>query len=316
MYRTADVEISSITTSLETVQWAWRRIQHILEIWSDDKIRLGQEVDTETLDQLNRSLSGGRLVISALAEDLLPSTPAQGSPKKSGFKRELKVVWNEQALRAHQERIRDQVNSMNLLISVLQIPNPALRRQTLRENSNVLRKSNRSVCSITPSRLSILSVPVKSHRHGSLHSPQSETSLQYQKLNVDNELFTAEVYKRNYRNKLFRRLQQISSAAAENSSHESQHDPSHIVLVEDRPQPQPYLDRREGQVQSSSTFEDAGRTMSSWISTRWLAGSTDTGQSKSKYPMLPGAFFQSAHYGHIGLLLEVKHVTSRFEVDA
>lgn len=122
----AGLTITSINTGSETVKWAWRRIQSILEAWSDDAQHLGQGADTDTFDQLDRSLRGDRVVISALEEDLQPFTktlPPSGSGPavKRGFMDRSKIIWNEGMLRDHQERIRDQVNSMNLLISVLKM---------------------------------------------------------------------------------------------------------------------------------------------------------------------------------------------------
>lgn len=125
-YKTADLTVISMHTSLETIQWAWRRIQNILEIWTDDKLHIGQHIDTDTLNQLDRSLNGGRIVISALEHDLLPFTAAASAPGSSTatenrFINRVQVVWNATALREHQDRIRDQMNSMNLMISVLQL---------------------------------------------------------------------------------------------------------------------------------------------------------------------------------------------------
>ncbi|KAL8645542.1 MAG: hypothetical protein Q9226_007253 [Calogaya cf. arnoldii] len=202
MYKTADLTIVSLTTGLETIQWAWRRIQAILEIWTDASNHAYQNLDTETLHQLDRSLRGGRLVISALEEDLISfntrATQDYGSPNEPGFFTRIQVIWNATALRDHQERLRDQMNSMNLMINVLQLPDVITRLQTMNANVKVLRKSDESAYSIVPSRLSLGTPSIWSHTNDSVISIASETSLNYRELAIDDDLFTARVYKRNY----------------------------------------------------------------------------------------------------------------------
>lgn len=112
-----------MSTSFDSVQCAWRRIRHILEDWArSDMNDNALDADQELLAQLHRSLEGGSLVISALNNDLQPylsQPPFQHV--NLGFKRRTRFVWNENAFRDHQDRIRDQVNSMTLLLSVLQL---------------------------------------------------------------------------------------------------------------------------------------------------------------------------------------------------
>lgn len=74
-----------------------------------------------------------------------------------------------------------------------------MRKKALDDGQKVLQKSDESAYSIVPSRFS------RSLRNSTFTSI-SEASLVYQELSVDSELFTAKVYKRNYRNALFRHL--------------------------------------------------------------------------------------------------------------
>ncbi|KAL8901610.1 MAG: hypothetical protein Q9207_005122, partial [Kuettlingeria erythrocarpa] len=222
-YKNADLTVISMSTSLYTIKWAWGRIQETLETWSNDLTSLGQDIDTATLDQLGRSLKGGLIVMEALEADLAPYTMAtlleDGSTAgKSGSMNRAHVVWNAKALKDHQERIRDQVASMNLLINVLQLPNVAARRQTLDENVKILRKSDESAYSIVPSRLSVLSYSIMGRRNDSSYSVGSERSLVYRELSIDDELFTARVYKRNYRSRLVQQiLQNVKLASIDTS---------------------------------------------------------------------------------------------------
>ncbi|KAL8765680.1 MAG: hypothetical protein Q9209_007318 [Squamulea sp. 1 TL-2023] len=186
-YKNADLTIASMESGLETINWAWTRIQNTLETWSNRTQSPDADLDVDTLNQLSRSLEGGRLVLSALDADIqyvVKSPPSADTYLFAEARRKTKIVWNERMLRDHQERIRDQVNSMNLLINVLRM---------------VLQKSDESAFSIVPSRPS-----TSFDDSGSLRS--SVTSLVYNELDIDADLFTARVYKRNYRNATIRNL--------------------------------------------------------------------------------------------------------------
>ncbi|KAI4225086.1 MAG: hypothetical protein L6R36_004176 [Xanthoria steineri] len=223
MYKNANLTVVSLSTGLETIQWAWGRIEAILETWTDDQSPVTQpSLDTDTFQQLNRSLEAGRMVIAALEKDLMPLTRESAQGHESATGREIlnrvQVIWNTTALRDHQERIRDQMNSMTLMISVLKLPDALTRRQSLNVNVDLLRKSDESAHTIVPSRLSI-SNPSVSSPDGSLVSEASESSLIYRELAFDDDLFTARVYKRNYRPQKVRQVKQAINN--ENSTNET-----------------------------------------------------------------------------------------------
>lgn len=118
-YRYAGLTINSMRSSLEAVRWTWCRIDQILQEWTNNE-GVWQDCGAEVITQLTRSLKSGSLVISALEKDLGPW--ANNSEQVHlGFGKKAKVIWNERVLKGHQERLRDQVNSMNLLISVIQM---------------------------------------------------------------------------------------------------------------------------------------------------------------------------------------------------
>ncbi|KAL8924232.1 MAG: hypothetical protein Q9208_004196 [Pyrenodesmia sp. 3 TL-2023] len=200
-YKRAEFMIESMTSNLTTIQWAWRQIGTMLEEWTRDEV-VWQGDSTELFIQINRSLKGGSLVIAALEEDLEPfleqlRDPSTHPQRSLEFRRRAKIVWNDQTFRDHQERIRDQVNSMNLLINILQMPQAVSRKQALDVGVGVFRKSDESAFSIVPSRTS-----TRPRDTESLLSFESKTSLVYRELTIDSDLFTARVYKRNYRNPL------------------------------------------------------------------------------------------------------------------
>ncbi|KAL8962110.1 MAG: hypothetical protein Q9193_001444 [Seirophora villosa] len=175
-----------MSTSLDSVQCAWRQIRQILEDWAQSDMNDNAlDADQELLAQLHRSLEGGSLVISALNNDLQPYLSKPPSPHVNlGFKRRTRFVWNENAFRDHQDRIRDQVNSMTLLLSVLQL-------RHLVEGHDILQRSDDSAYALALTS-------VQSCRDSrSLHSLDDETPLVYQKLSIDKDLFSADVYKKN-----------------------------------------------------------------------------------------------------------------------
>lgn len=114
-FKYAKLTVSSLTLGLETIQWTWTRIGSILEGWADEQEAWRDEM-VDIVAQINRSLSGGALVLSALEQDLKPYDNV-----KFTLRTRVRVLWNEQTLKDHQERVRDQVNSMILLLNVLRL---------------------------------------------------------------------------------------------------------------------------------------------------------------------------------------------------
>lgn len=169
-YSHAELTIVSMSTALETIQWAWRHLEKTL---------------------LARSLKGGSLVISALEEDLKPYRRLSAT---FGLMRKTKAIWNGTILKDHLERIRDQVSSMNLLVNVINLSDNAARKQLLDDGWTTFQKSEESAYSIVPTKWSR-----SISDSASILSFESDKSLIYRQLSIDNELFTARVYKRNYR---------------------------------------------------------------------------------------------------------------------
>lgn len=118
-FKYAKLTVDSMKLGLETIQWTWARIGKILEGWADEQEAWPDEMG-DIIAQINRSLSGGTLVLSALEQDLKPYDNTS-EHVKFGLRTRAKVLWNEQTLKDHQERIRDQVNSMILLLNVLRL---------------------------------------------------------------------------------------------------------------------------------------------------------------------------------------------------
>ena len=211
-HKQADLTTLSLISEIDILEYAWTRIKD----WSQDYAPTSadtqalHEMDSSFLERLNRSLECGLIVVSALQNDILEYTTRPGT---LSFRLRSRVVWNGKALQDHQSRVRGQAISMTLLLKLLDLPSPQNRKQALETLERQLRKSDESAYSIVPSRLSSsfsFQFPKSEYNRESYISLES-TDLVYRRLSFENELFTASVYKRNYRNPLIRSLLESGS---------------------------------------------------------------------------------------------------------
>lgn len=108
-YNHAKLTLSTMVQNLEIMQFAWDRIA----VWSEDH----GSTDNEGLKgRLERFLETGFLVLKALEEDL-----RSYDASKMTFHQRSRLMWNEGTLQAHQTRIRDQAQSMSLLLQAIQL---------------------------------------------------------------------------------------------------------------------------------------------------------------------------------------------------
>ncbi|MCJ1461290.1 hypothetical protein MMC28_011672, partial [Mycoblastus sanguinarius] len=177
---------------LDTIQLAWSQIGE----WSERYVerRVGSEL---FLQRLQRSLNNGQIIMDALEGDLKPYQTSSLS-----FKQRSKAVWNENTLRAHQDRISHQALAMTCLLQAVQLRSSLARDQLLDEAEPMLRRSDESAYSIVPSRMSSR---ISKSTHRSCATIES-AKMEYRRLSFEDALFTAMVYKRNYRNQLIGQL--------------------------------------------------------------------------------------------------------------
>ena len=108
-YKYAKLTLSTMMQNLDIMQLAWDRIA----VWSKDNIL----TDNDNLkSRLEQFLETGFLVLAALEEDLR----SYDAFKVTRHQRS-RLVWNESTLQAHQTRIRDQAQSMSLLLQAIQL---------------------------------------------------------------------------------------------------------------------------------------------------------------------------------------------------
>ncbi|KAL8785906.1 MAG: hypothetical protein Q9195_008451 [Heterodermia aff. obscurata] len=185
-YRHAQLAMLSMIQELDIILLAWEQITERLQDCGDDDV-----IDSEVLRRIQRSLDCGVLVMSALEQDLAYYSNAALSLNSA---QRLKSIWNNGTLQGHLDRIRGQAQSMSLLLTVVKLPEAPNRKRLLDQGAALLRRSDDSAFSVVPSRISSLT----QDRFSCISS--EDTELAYRELDVDDDLFTSRVYKRNYRN--------------------------------------------------------------------------------------------------------------------
>ena len=191
-HKKATITIMSMAAEVDTIELAWSRVKE----WAQDCPK-DTASDMKLLQRLDRSLECGALVLSALQTDLSEYNKSEST---LSFRQRSKAVWNEAALKDHQDRIRGQAAAMALLLQALQLPTRDARQKLLHESRHTLRDSDESAYSIVPSWRSSRG-SVSTHSAGSRISIETN-DLIYRRLSCEEDLFAARVYKRKYGNPL------------------------------------------------------------------------------------------------------------------
>ena len=144
MLKQTKLTLLSMIQEVDTIEFAWSRIKD----WS--QVHAGAMTDPNFTERLAQSLECGMIIMSALQEDLseyLRNTETLSTRQRS------RAIWNERALRDHQNRIRGQVLAMNLLIQAIDLLTLD-RSQLLQVSDTHFQKSDASAYSIVPSGMS------------------------------------------------------------------------------------------------------------------------------------------------------------------
>ncbi len=108
-YKYAKLTITTMTQNLDIMQLAWDRIG----AWFKDYMLTD---DDGFIQRLERFLEAGSLVIDALEEDLQAYDASNMT-----FAQRSRLVLNENTFQGHQNRIRDQAQTMALLLQAIQL---------------------------------------------------------------------------------------------------------------------------------------------------------------------------------------------------
>jgi len=201
----AEISVLELVNDCRLIETVLKRIQAIVEI-SEARI------DDDIYHQFELTLNLGSVVIASLEADL---ASVMSMERDSGFREKVKIVWNGGVIRMHQDRITRQLTAMTCLLKLMELyasparmsqedatdriylPRPSLsiQRETLLEKTEVFRKAESSAWTIIMSRESS-----SLRDKDSLVSAES-AELEYKRLSFEDQLFTAAVYKRNFRPK-------------------------------------------------------------------------------------------------------------------
>ncbi|EAW08625.1 ankyrin repeat protein [Aspergillus clavatus NRRL 1] len=112
----ADLTIQCLIGELATIKSA---VTH-LEDWARFNVRDTTESE-EYIEGLNVALDGCRAVMEHLGDEVTSLTQTvTGQATVIGFRARVKVIWNEDVMRGHQERLHAQVVALQLLLQACQ----------------------------------------------------------------------------------------------------------------------------------------------------------------------------------------------------
>jgi len=201
----AELSVLEVVNGCQMIETVLKRIQAIVEL-SEPRI------DEDIYHQFESTLHLVSVVIASLEADLASVMSMERDP---GFREKVKIMWNGGVIKTHQDRITRQLTAMTCLLKLMELyvspasmsqedatdrsrfPRPSLsiQRETLLEKTEVFRKAESSAWTIVMSRES---TPIRDR--DSLVSTES-AELEYKRLSFEDQLFTAAVYKRNFRPK-------------------------------------------------------------------------------------------------------------------
>lgn len=108
-YKHGKLTISAMTQNLDIMQLAWDRIG----TWSRDYMPTDNDGFTQRLEGF---LEAGSLVLDTLEKDLQSYDVSNLT-----FAQRSRLVLNENTFQGHQNRIRDQAQTMGLLLQAIQL---------------------------------------------------------------------------------------------------------------------------------------------------------------------------------------------------
>lgn len=114
VYKNAEISILSIVEECENVRFAWTA----LEEWARNG-SLDVDQNQLLLERFQRSVYTGRLCLEALEKDIAEVHPKRRQPTFLPLPRGLKLAWNAAGFQEHQNRIRGQNASLQLLLQVV-----------------------------------------------------------------------------------------------------------------------------------------------------------------------------------------------------
>ena len=111
-YKNAKLTVKALAQNLDILQLTWTQIGQWFKEYAED----GSLCDHDLIKRVTGFLETGTLVMEAFEQDLLTY-----DVENLNFTQRSKLIWNENTLRGHQIRIRDQTLSMNLFLQAMKL---------------------------------------------------------------------------------------------------------------------------------------------------------------------------------------------------
>ncbi|KAJ5092286.1 hypothetical protein NUU61_007156 [Penicillium alfredii] len=132
-FRDADLTIQSLIQELNCIQTALTSLRE----WARASAANGPSPD-EYHDSLAVAMNGCRVIMEVLSQDVAALVQGGQEERLAGFRARVRVVWNDELMRGHQEKLHAQVMALQLLLQVCQCHSSAeqvrlLRRATTRQ---------------------------------------------------------------------------------------------------------------------------------------------------------------------------------------
>lgn len=115
--READLTIQSLIQELHCIRTALTSLKEWLHIHRNDRDdRKSAELDHD----LAVAMEGCRTVMDILSYEVFELVQGVEEGSGFGFTTRMKVAWNDESMKGHQEKLRAQVQALQLLLQVCQ----------------------------------------------------------------------------------------------------------------------------------------------------------------------------------------------------
>lgn len=114
-YKNADLTIQSLIQELNCIGMALSSLKEWIRINSTNNPE-----PEEYNNDLAIALEGCRVVMDVVSQDVFDLVKSEQEDQATGLRIRLRVVWNEETMKGHQEKLRAQVTALQLLLQVCQ----------------------------------------------------------------------------------------------------------------------------------------------------------------------------------------------------
>lgn len=114
-FKDADLTIQSLIQELSCISTALNGLKE----WTRTNSANGPSSDEYNRD-LAVAMKGCQVVMEVVSYDVSRLVQGISEDRFTGFRARMRIVWNEETMRGHQEKLHAQVNALQLLLQVCQ----------------------------------------------------------------------------------------------------------------------------------------------------------------------------------------------------